>query len=331
MKYNVDLGGVDLTVLNDEHKSAVQKHIKDEFKPNILLIGGTGVGKSTLINTVLCSNLASVSNVRSETRGFHFYSSVNTGINFIDSEGYELGNEEYFKAEIKKEYEKRLLNSTSQIHVVWYCISLANSRVHTFDVNIISFMKNDLGLKVCTVITNCDSDTPNGDNAKELKKPLLLNFGSNFPCFEVSNNHELNKELELNQMLEWTVDCIDDNYLKVRFVLTQEANQKLKEKEADKEIKHIENSNFWKIVAKVPFARKAVEMYYVLVDSKTSINAKLIVASALAYFILPVDLVPDFIPFVGFADDAAAIAAAYAAISNQVTDEHVSKAEELLN
>ena len=331
MKYNVDLGGVDLSVLDNEQKSAVQKHLKDEFKPNILLIGGTGVGKSTLINTVLCSNLASISNVRPETRGFHFYSSVNTGINFIDSEGYELGNEEYFKTEIKKEYEKRLLDNSSQIHVVWYCISLANSRVHIFDINMISFMKNELGLKVCTVITNCDSDTPTGDNAKKLKEPLLSNLGNDFPCFEVSNNPELNKGLDLNQMLEWTVNCIDDKYLKTRFILTQEANQKLKEQEAEKEIKHIESSNFWKLVAKVPFARNAVEMYYALIDSNTSVNAKIIVASALAYFVFPMDIVPDIIPIVGFADDAAAIAAAYKAISSQITEEHKKKAEELLN
>lgn len=49
--------------------------------------------------------------------------------------------------------------------------------------------------------------------------------------------------------------------------------------------------------------------------------------SALGYFILPVDLVPDFIPVVGFTDDLAALIACYVKVSQNVTPEIRSKAD----
>ena len=49
--------------------------------------------------------------------------------------------------------------------------------------------------------------------------------------------------------------------------------------------------------------------------------------STLGYFILPVDLVPDFIPVVGFTDDLAALIACYVKVSPNVTPEISSKAD----
>lgn len=100
---------------------------------------------------------------------------------------------------------------------------------------------------------------------------------------------------------------------------------------------HEEQSNyvkngFWskvkKYAAKVTFAHNAVAMYYCALDPATPFAAKAKAIGALAYWILPIDLIPDFIPVAGFADDATAILLAYNAMSSQITDEHRRKAEE---
>ncbi len=68
---------------------------------------------------------------------------------------------------------------------------------------------------------------------------------------------------------------------------------------------------------------------YMLGDSKVAVSAKVAIVGAVAYLLLPVDLIPDFlIPVVGYADDAAAIAACYKFTSSSVTEEHKQKAEE---
>jgi uncharacterized membrane protein YkvA (DUF1232 family) len=51
---------------------------------------------------------------------------------------------------------------------------------------------------------------------------------------------------------------------------------------------------------------------------------------ALAYFVLPTDAVPDFLPVLGFADDAASLAAALRLVAAHVLPEHRTAAEAAL-
>ncbi|WP_238404201.1 YkvA family protein [Paenibacillus paridis] len=99
----------------------------------------------------------------------------------------------------------------------------------------------------------------------------------------------------------------------------------------EKQTKYVEEG-FWAKVkrhaAKVPFAKEVVTLYYCSADPKTPLATKVTAIGALAYWILPIDLFPDFIPVVGFVDDATAIFVAYKAISGQITDEHREKAEQ---
>jgi uncharacterized membrane protein YkvA (DUF1232 family) len=89
---------------------------------------------------------------------------------------------------------------------------------------------------------------------------------------------------------------------------------------------------FWskvkKYASKVPFSRNAVAMYYCATDPSTPLTAKAVAIGALAYWILPIDVIPDFIPVAGFADDATAILIAYNAMSSHIKEEHHKKADE---
>ncbi len=51
---------------------------------------------------------------------------------------------------------------------------------------------------------------------------------------------------------------------------------------------------------------KAYLLYYLMTDKDTPVGAKAVIAGALAYLVLPLDFVPDFLP-VGYADDFAAV------------------------
>jgi uncharacterized membrane protein YkvA (DUF1232 family) len=76
----------------------------------------------------------------------------------------------------------------------------------------------------------------------------------------------------------------------------------------------------------LPLASETVAMYFCLLDSRTPIWVKATVAAALAYFILPLDAVPDLLPVVGLSDDASVIAAALTTVAAHINDEHRAKA-----
>ena len=63
----------------------------------------------------------------------------------------------------------------------------------------------------------------------------------------------------------------------------------------------------------------ALLLYYTMKSEEVSIRQKLAITGALGYLILPLDLIPDFIPVVGYADDFAAMAAAYRLVKDSIT------------
>lgn len=80
----------------------------------------------------------------------------------------------------------------------------------------------------------------------------------------------------------------------------------------------------------LPFAEDAIAAYFCVMDEETPRRVKLILLGALAYFVMPIDLIPDFLPLIGYTDDAAVMAAAFAAVASSITDEHRRKAREVV-
>lgn len=66
---------------------------------------------------------------------------------------------------------------------------------------------------------------------------------------------------------------------------------------------------------------KALWLYYAAQQPSTPAWAKPVIYGALAYFVLPLDAVPDAIPVAGFTDDLGALAAALGAVAMYVNDE----------
>lgn len=65
----------------------------------------------------------------------------------------------------------------------------------------------------------------------------------------------------------------------------------------------------------------ALVLFYTLKDPATPTRYKAVIAGALGYFILPMDMLPDFLPFAGLADDWAALIAAVSYVFTAITPE----------
>lgn len=92
---------------------------------------------------------------------------------------------------------------------------------------------------------------------------------------------------------------------------------------------------FWpkirKTAARVPFAGQALSVWYAARDPETPMAAKGIMLGALAYFVLPVDAIPDIFAGIGFTDDAAVIAALVATLGANIRRRHKDAARAALD
>lgn len=84
--------------------------------------------------------------------------------------------------------------------------------------------------------------------------------------------------------------------------------------------------NHYKIIGK-KVLELAISLYYAFRDDDTPSWAKKVIIASLGYFIFPLDLLPDFIPAIGYSDDLGALLSALAAVALYIKDEHKEKAE----
>ena len=75
----------------------------------------------------------------------------------------------------------------------------------------------------------------------------------------------------------------------------------------------------------------ALLLYYVLKSPGVKMSDKGKIWGALGYFILPIDLIPDFIPIAGYTDDLAALLWAFYAVAKNVTPEIEAQAKRKLH
>ena len=94
------------------------------------------------------------------------------------------------------------------------------------------------------------------------------------------------------------------------------------------------SKGFWpkirRTAARIPFARQAVSIYYSARDPETPMAAKGIMMGALAYFVLPVDTIPDFLLGLGFTDDMTVLLATLSMVRSHITAEHRAAASRAL-
>ena len=79
---------------------------------------------------------------------------------------------------------------------------------------------------------------------------------------------------------------------------------------------------FQRFAAQIPFAEDLLTAYYCAFDRAAPSHVRFALVGALAYFISPLDILPDLLPIMGLTDDAAVLAGALRLIWGNIKPEH---------
>lgn len=231
--------------------ASIEDRLEEQFdnemaqvsRPNLMIVGGTGVGKSSLINLIFGKSIAKVGTGQPVTRGCERYEDPKVPLVIFDTEGYEVsegkisaGNfREKIIPEIKQRKNKAL---NEQIHLIWYCLSVANHRITDFDLDNLRLITDQLDIPVAVVLTQCDAepidDQGNGETSQIFRQVLLEN-GVTCEVFETCANnptHDPELKLDLEKLIDWSSTSLSNDSLRQSFVAAQIASLQAKRSEA---------------------------------------------------------------------------------------------------
>lgn len=214
-----------------------EKYQKETNKkyPKILILGGSGSGKSSLINNIFGVEKAKVSNIEPQTEGFKEYKgTLNSPIDLIDSKGYELSksstNSQDYINEVNN-YLKKLEKQDEFIQVVWFTLSIGKQRIQEMDELILdNILKiESIRKRIMIVLTMCDHDEVDSNNqgvtANKFKE-ILNDRYKDIKIFETSTDPKL--QLELENLIESSAQSIDQKDLRLNFASAQSKSLILK-------------------------------------------------------------------------------------------------------
>ena len=193
------------------------KNLKDT-KNRILLIGKTGVGKSTMINAIFDYDLAQTGigkpiTMYEKPKKYEHYS--HEDLELFDTRGIELdpnyGIEKTSK--MVEEFVKEQLKNKEPIKAIWYCVT--GTRIENMELNLIkklnSLYQNN-SLPVIFVYTQCTDD----ETFSEIKNHLFTQLNNKICVKKIlakmkTVNGVICKKYGLEELINDTKEIIEKN------------------------------------------------------------------------------------------------------------------------
>lgn len=131
--------------LAEELTKKTQEEIEKIEKVHILVVGKTGVGKSTLINNIFRERLAETGIGQPITKHLHKIEKEGVPMVLYDTRGLELDAEtqNQVTSEIDQTLEGMAIMQ-QHMHVAYYCINASSSRIEDMEIRLIEYLANKM-------------------------------------------------------------------------------------------------------------------------------------------------------------------------------------------
>lgn len=197
-------------------------HYEEEYRrlkegverANVLILGASGAGKSSVINHVFGREMSQAGGGQSVTRGVIPCMSPDMPIRIYDTEGYTLGSggdafEETVTAFLDALHAHSGADLSSRIHIAWYCISLSAKRVTQTDIRTVLALKKR-NIPVCIVLTQADA--ADAEELAAMHRALddrLSDVPRFVTCALPQLQDVLQPLLQWDELLSWSLDSMD--------------------------------------------------------------------------------------------------------------------------
>ncbi len=166
----------DLGKVAQDTIDAINEKIQNLSTLNIIVAGKTGVGKSTLINSVFKDKLAETGIGKPVTSHMRKITKKDIPLAIYDTRGFELGKD------VQDDVKKELIDTINQslykkdineaIHCIWYCINTASNRIEPEEIEWLKELSDEnthTQVPIIVVLTQAFSRK----NAEKMKQMIL--------------------------------------------------------------------------------------------------------------------------------------------------------------
>lgn len=252
-------------IVEDTFKG-VMKENKELKKVNLLVVGKSGTGKSTLINTVFSEEMVQTGVGKPVTNQISLIEKDDFPVRIYDTVGFEIGSLGFDIKDVVKSFKrnpvqqliKKVQSTETQdddIHVVWYVISGSGSRIESAEIAFINWMVEQK-IPVIIVLTK-SYDVVEANLLKE-KIEQLVSVSKKI-VIVLAKETENQSSFGVEELIQLTVEALPQG-LQTSFIHSQEASIKVKHNEAVKIVTATMAANFGTGFAPVPGADAPIMM-----------------------------------------------------------------------